>query len=266
MECSICGNPSGPGALCTTHKRVLSTCADLTPEQIRSRRPDHPAMGLVDAFGVTHAVPSVARVGRDPDACDLAILHASISSNHAMLSIADGVITIVDHDSLNGTWVEGARITRQTVETSGAHVRFGAVSFILCPDALDPAGAAPMGRLTVPRGSKSSRIGFAVNGVRWELSVMGDGATITGPAGELALSLMEGRLLALLLSRSQEPDFLPSADLVGEIGFGARAADGDNVRELVRRLRRKVESFGLGDLIESRRNAGYRIARHAALI
>ena len=35
MDCSVCGVASGVDPLCSTHKRVLSTCTDLTPEQVR---------------------------------------------------------------------------------------------------------------------------------------------------------------------------------------------------------------------------------------
>jgi len=262
MECSACGAPSGPEPLCPHHRRVLSTSPDMTPEQIRARRlAGRASLGLVDLFGVVHPLPSPAQIGRDPEICDLAILHASVSSRHAILSVEGQAITIEDQGSLNGTFVADQRIAGRTLVPSDAPVRFGAVSFIVSLDALWPSGA-PAGGRTVPRVGSSPRCALLVRGVRWELSVATDGASLAGPPGEIALSLMEGRLLRLLLERTAEAGFAASAELVAAIGFGSRAADGENVRELVRRLRRKLAPHGLDDLIESRRNAGYRLSEH----
>jgi hypothetical protein len=219
-------------------------------------------MALVDMFGTVHPLPEVARIGRDPDSCDLAVLHASISSQHALVSLADGALTVADLGSLNGTFVDEERVERRAFDPRDCLLRIGVVSFALCPDVLDPIGPAPMARRTVPRGGKRPVVAFAVNDRRWDLSLGAEGAALAGEGGEIGLSTMEGRLLRVLLDRCDDPDFLPSSELVHELGFGARAADGENVRELVRRLRRKLDAFGMAALVESRRKAGYRIARH----
>ena len=267
MDCSICGSPSGPDALCSSHKRLLATCTDLTPEQVRSRRASASGLVLVDMFGVIHPLGDRARIGREPDACELAILHASISSNHALLTASGDIVTVVDRESLNGTFVDDQLVTTQrTFTANDTLLRFGAVSFLVCPDAHGHVGAAPMGRRTVPRGGGVTRAGLLVRGIRFDLAIGRDAAALTGDGREIGLSLMEGRLLRMLLLRAAEGQFLSTADLLSELGFGARAADGENVRELVRRLRRKLAGSGLGDLIESRRHAGYRIASHASLV
>ncbi len=263
MDCSVCGAPSGLDPLCGSHKRVLSTCSDLTPEQIRTRLPPDPQVALIDMFGAAHPLPEMARIGRDPATCDLAVLHASVSSQHTALSIAGGIVTIADLGSLNGTFVDDQRIGQTSMPARELLLRVGVVSFMLCPDVLGPVGPAPLVRRTVPRGSKKAQVAFVAHGTRWELTVTGEAASLAGDKGEIGLSLMEGRLLRVLLDRSADPAYLASGELVHELGFGARAADSENVRELVRRLRRKLEAFGMGDLIESRRNAGYRIAPHA---
>jgi hypothetical protein len=245
---------------------MLSTCSDLTPEQVRARASEAPRFALVDLFGVVHLLPSSARIGRDPDVSDLAILHASISSHHAQVGISGDTITILDQGSLNGTFVGGERVSERTLAAEqDTLIRFGAVSFLLCPDALGWSGPAPAGRRTVPRGDRGSRLAVVVRGVRWELSMMDESGALAGEGREIALSRMEGRLLGALLARAGEDRFLPTGELVCELGFGPRTADGENVRELVRRLRRKLDPLGLGDLIESRRQAGYRIARHVTV-
>ena len=267
MDCSVCGAPAGTEALCSSHRRLLSTCSDLTPEQLRARTAAVPRFGLVDMFGVAHLLPASAQIGRDPDTCDLAILHASISSNHALVAVSGDTIAIRDRGSLNGTFVGGERVSERTLDAAqDTPVRFGAVSFLLCPDPLSWPGPAPAGRRTVPRADRSSRVALLVRGARWELSMMGDSSALAGEGRQIVLSRMEGRLLGALLARAGEERFLATAELVCELGFGPRAADGENVRELVRRLRRKLDPGGLGDLIESRRQAGYRIARHVTLV
>jgi hypothetical protein len=49
-------------------------------------------------------------------------------------------------------------------------------------------------------------------------------------------------------------------ELAGSLEFkGTGPADSDNVRELVRRVRRKLSTAGLDDLIGSRQGIGYRL-------
>jgi hypothetical protein len=211
-------------------------------------------------FGVIHPLPPVATVGRDLDTCDVAILHASISSRHAVLRVAGDAITVEDLGSTNGTFIDDERITARTLRAADVRVRFGAVSFAASLDAIGPSPAPMLGR-TVPRGDLDRRA-LVVRGARWELSVAQDAALLAGPAGQIPLSLMEGRLLRALWERG-DARFVASAQLVAQVGFGSRSADGDNVRELVRRLRKKLAPFGLDDLVESRRHAGYRLAEHA---
>lgn len=260
VDCAVCAIPSALEPLCSQHKRVLATCPDLTPEQIRSRCPDGAAvLGLVDMFGVTHPLPARVRVGRDPDACELSILHASISSLHAELEVVGDMLTITDRGSLNGTFIAGEPIARGTFAVAEMIVRFGAVSFMICPDALT-RGALPSARRTVPSGDRTRQIAVLVHGEPWELTIMAESARFAGGRGGVELSLMEGRMLQILLARSPATGFVSSTELVASLGFGTRGADSDNVRELVRRLRRKLGTVALGDLIESRRILGYRIA------
>jgi hypothetical protein len=215
-------------------------------------------------FGVTHPLPSRVRVGRDLDACELSILHASISSLHAELVVEDGRLTIADQGSLNGTLVGGEPIARGTFAVAEMVVRFGRVSFMICPDALT-RGTLPNARRTVPSSDRTGQLAALVRGERWELTIMAESARFAGGRAAVDLSLMEGRLLQVLLERSADDGFLTSGELVATLGFGTRGADSDNVRELVRRVRRKLETVSLGDLIVSRRILGYRLAPWVAL-
>lgn len=265
MDCSVCAAASGADPLCPFHRRLLATCPDLTPEQIRTRRlAQPPTFGLIDAFGLVHPLAGSATVGRNPDACDVAVLHASVSSEHARIIVTEETVTIEDLGSLNGTFVDDQRVGRTTIAGAEVRVRFGAVSFVVSLDAVRPSGKVAVGR-TVPHGGAGSVGALTVGESRWTLSLGNGDALLEGEGGRLALSLMEGRLLCALLERAGVGvrDFVATSELVAAVGFGSRAADNENIRELVRRLRRKLQKVDLGDLIESRRNAGYRLAEHA---
>lgn len=72
------------------------------------------------------AAGSPLRIGRADD-CDLSIAHPSISRRHAELQpLADGGWRLVDLDSKNGSFVNGARVSHETLGAS-AWLRFGDV-------------------------------------------------------------------------------------------------------------------------------------------
>jgi DNA-binding response OmpR family regulator len=80
---------------------------------------------------------------------------------------------------------------------------------------------------------------------------------------------LEFALIAILAEARQrlsDPDlcFVSAPTLAEKLSFNSDYADGDNVRELVRRVRRKVRDAGLEDLIESRQRVGYRLAWQVA--
>jgi DNA-binding response OmpR family regulator len=146
------------------------------------------------------------------------------------------------------------------VEDDPALVRFGSVSFYLTREpAADLRGGAGTGR-TVKGRDQAGRFPLHLASGDWSLSLGADGAVLTGPDQSATLSAMEGRLLKALLERAAEATYTPSAVLVGSVGFGSRSADGDNVRELVARVRRKLAKVGLKGLIESKPRTGYRLA------
>lgn len=88
----------------------------------------------------------------------------------------------------------------------------------------------------------------------------------TARAGDTVITLarMEYSLLAVLADRRRrvrDPDraYVPWAELAGSLEFRSVGADSDNVRELVRRVRRKLSIAGLDGLIDSRQGIGYRL-------
>lgn len=67
-------------------------------------------------------------IGRDA-ACQLRPASPFVSRKHAELTIADGVVTLRDLDSSNGTYVNGAAITVPTPLFDGDRVEIGPLSF-----------------------------------------------------------------------------------------------------------------------------------------
>lgn len=64
-------------------------------------------------------------VGRSP-ACGLRLVHSTVSRQHATLERCGEGITIVDHDSRHGTFVNGARVRKAQIQY-GDRVQFGTV-------------------------------------------------------------------------------------------------------------------------------------------
>jgi len=68
-------------------------------------------------------------VGRAPD-CDVIIDDGSVSRRHAELQVAQSGLAVRDLGSLNGTFVEGTRVTSSEV-LLGQLLQFGKVSFLV---------------------------------------------------------------------------------------------------------------------------------------
>ena len=89
----------------------------------------------------------VTVLGRDRAVCDIVIERDSVSALHAVLVKTDGLLFVRDLASMNGTHVNGQRITRGAL-LPGDKLRLGAVSFTVrlgpatveakAPDALPP--------------------------------------------------------------------------------------------------------------------------------
>src|SRR3954454_17809362 len=102
VSCLLCSSPRSIGVLCTSHGVAIAS-PGITSEQIFSRVPK-PVASLIDAWGVAHAIAHGSRLGRDPRV-DVAVLHASVSSEDASTKLANGRWHIVDSATRNGTEV-----------------------------------------------------------------------------------------------------------------------------------------------------------------
>jgi len=265
--CLRCGVEVTVGTLCQEHVSAVATCDDITAEQILSAPVADPAAWLIDQWGCTHPLSVPATIGRSATDCTLGILHPSISALHAQLDRNERGWVIVDRGSLNGTFVGDQRI-RDASLFGGERVKFGDVSFWFSLSAV-PAVREPArtGR-TVP--SRNKDVAFCAtleqHGRRLELAqrVAGGVGRVDGDSSIEFARLEFGLLAALAQKRMMNSDlelaFVSSRELADALDFKSREADTENVRELVRRVRKKLKAQGIDDLIESRQGVGYRVS------
>ncbi len=263
-SCLLCGSPRSIGLLCMAHGIAIAS-PGITSEQIFSRM-DAGTAALIDAWGVGHNFADGARIGRDPQ-LDLAVLHASVSSDHAVLRHADNVWTITDHSSRNGTEVNGARVAEGKLE-AGATIKLGDVKLYFWPEAL-PKIEPPRGQgRTAP--TRRDELVFSAKvttprGHLLDLRQRVDGGVLRIGESSIELAAMEFGLLQLLVERRRivtdvELAYVAWHEIADALAFRSVQADSENVRELVHRVRRKLGGVQADDLIESKRGVGYRLA------
>jgi pSer/pThr/pTyr-binding forkhead associated (FHA) protein len=68
-------------------------------------------------------------IGRRQD-CDLRIPSTDVSRRHCLLSMHDGCLNIEDLDSVNGTFVNGERISGRQLVMPGDKLQIGPVTFV----------------------------------------------------------------------------------------------------------------------------------------
>ena len=266
--CLLCSSPRSIGLLCTAHGVAIAS-PGITSEQIFSRV-QHGAASLVDAWGCTHALADGTKIGRD-QSVDLAVLHASVSSEHASVKFTGGEWHVVDNASRNGTEIDGVRVDDATV-SAGAVIRLGDVRLYFWPEAL-PRIEAPhgSGRTAPTRRDElvfNARV-VTPRGHELDLRQRVDGGVLRIGEASIELAAMEFGLLQLLVERRRivtdaELAYVAWHEIADALAFKSVQADSENVRELVHRVRRKLGTVQADDLIESKRGVGYRLAGAAA--
>jgi len=117
-------------------------------------RPDRLELAVVgglDAGARTPLTPGRHPVGREGA---IRLDHDTVSARHAEVTVDDdGVVTVVDAGSLNGTWVGGAAATEPRLLDHGAVARLGAVQLaarVVADDRPAARGGPGRGGATVP--------------------------------------------------------------------------------------------------------------------
>jgi pSer/pThr/pTyr-binding forkhead associated (FHA) protein len=266
--CLFCTQPAAIGLLCVAHAAGVARCADLTAEQIVDADVPEPLAGagasVVDQWGGAHLVAHGVRLGRTMTTCDLAILHPSVSGLHAVVGLGNEGWSIEDKNSLNGTFVNDRRVSSGPLR-HGDRLQLGEVGLYFVTRSLPHTEPTYGPGRTVP--ARRGDIAFTAvlvlpDGSMVEMAQRPDGGVVRMVASTAELGRMEFALLKLLVERRRgttDPElaFTPWHEIAEALRFRSIEADSENVRELVRRVRRKLG--GGADLVESRQGVGYRL-------
>lgn len=104
-------------------------------------------LGAISGPHAGRVIPVGGRliVGRAPP-CELLLNDRKVSRRHATLLALNGTLTVRDHGSLNGTWVNDARIVDPVALRTGDRLRIGGSEFLVTeadqPDDPPPHRAA----------------------------------------------------------------------------------------------------------------------------
>lgn len=255
------------GVLCDAHRKAI-TISGLTPEQFASRRSTGGPASLVDSWGEVWPIGDPTLVGRTAQESDLTILHASVSVQHARLERANGAWFVHDRGSRNGTAVDGVRVDKEAPLHDGCRLRIGEVELYFVERELPHARAQTGPGRTTP--SRKDRLAFVAqfetaDGHPIQMAQRVEGGMVKQGERQADLARLEFALLRVLALSSREAEtpelsYMAWSTVAEKLEFRSHEADSENVRELVRRVRRKLQQAGLPDLIESRHGLGYRLA------
>jgi pSer/pThr/pTyr-binding forkhead associated (FHA) protein len=267
--CALCDlRPPSVGLLCGDCLAPIDQNDGLCPEQIASRCRPGDDVWLLDRWGRPHPVADQTLVGRR---ADLDIHCASISRKHAVIERHHGAWTVLDLKSRNGTFVNGRRVKSATTLQSGDRVRFGAARFLFLERPLDEAqrasaeyGTQSLGPVTPPPTEEGAELS---RGFQLIEPTRSEGGLLKVGDRDLRLTEMQFALVKTL-ARQRRDDagqppavrgFVASSELMAGLSWATSTPDEINLRQLVRRLRVRLEPFGL--TIEGRHGMGYRLRR-----
>lgn len=272
MKCCACRRRDATvGVLCERCCDDLSSPIAITPQQIELHAVRPTASALIDAWGQPHHLDPVTTIGRSVASPALVILEGSVSRKHAEITRKGSGWLVRDLGSTCGTFVDGRPIEDEVALRDGARVRFGDVSFFLVEEimqlpprwqATDPATVREAGKPT----RELTRPGRPVVRLELHAPVGGGGGVVVIEGKQVQLTTAQYELIAVLVDRMRtdaaQPDeirgFVPLADLM-RLSLEVSDPGEDHIRQLVRRVRRTLEKAEVGDLIEARRGAGYRL-------
>lgn len=280
MTCEVCNqHPAVVGVICSACQAKLVGSLQLAPEQILldSERPSNAA--LIDLWGRVHRLDLGTHIGRVVDGPTLRVLTPTVSRTHALIMRDEDQWYVSELGSSNGTFVNDERVSYRHALPDLAHVRFGKAAFYFLPDATRIASAKPARAISKtirhPSEGESSRSALELTAPIPRAEVTFELQQPTGGGGALALidgkpiqlsvaqldlvkALVE-RMLAQTDADEESRGYVSIEQLLQMLSLESSEADTDNVRQLVRRVRKRMVEAGVGDLIESRHGRGYRL-------
>lgn len=282
MNCPICSRaPAQHGVLCEDCRDELIGPVAITAQQICTVGPATSQAALVDVWGSVHRLAHDTVLGRTTDPPAVSIVEPSISRRHARLWVTDGRWQVHDLGSANRTYVDGRSATQPIAIRSGQQLRVGYVAFFFVGDADGLAAPHPItlsGQTAKASGTSLRRdartraleLPPPLPAVALELhQPTGGGAGVVEVEGKrVRLTLPQYELIAHLVARMRAHaaeavdvrGFVSPAELARQLSLDTSEPGDDNIRQLVRRVRRACEKAGMRDLIESRYGLGYRLS------
>ena len=243
----------------------------IAPEGLKAVVPERAATeaGLIDQWGRFHALCATSVVGRDPGEAGLAIIESSVSRNHAKLTCREDGWWLEDLGSTNGTYLDGHRIDGEVPLIDRQLLIFGDVGTIFVSDreSIDVSEA----RLALDHTSASAP---PPSPLRLIEPSTGSGGIAEYANKQVQLGETQFALLQLLADRwlsEQTHDaelrgYVRSIDILVRLPWNTPHPNENNVKQVVRRTRRALESIGLGEAIESRQGFGYRLLLPPTLV
>jgi hypothetical protein len=290
MGCIKCStrSPDMRGALCAACASKLS-CADYhVPGIVRSTiAPRRAQAWLIDPWGQPHAIASGTTIGRAPTN-DVVISDRHVSSDHADIKLVDDTWRIHDRGSSAGTQVRALRNVRSERVAHLDELQIASLGFYLWARAEAPApGALPVVETFVER-----KPDFRISGPDGTvLDLRGrtagdsgkeDGVLIvraSGVTSQRPLSPLQYQLFATLCTRAiRDPradgGYVDTRELLSALPFTTARPQEVNVRQVVRGLRKVLESAGVGidprtkqtTLIDAVVRVGYRLTWRAEYV
>ncbi len=278
MSCAICAVATSTN-LCDECAAELDVPIPFVAEQVLSAAARPEAMVLVDVWGRVHPVEARTHIGRTPRSRGIALLHASVSRDHADLVLENGVWSLLDLGSSNGTRRNEEPITKEVTLASGDRLSFGSVGFYFVHDdgkrvsldaeQLSSRTLRPDDAPSVVRNDPTelTNAGLPRFAMRLLEAPAGGGGYLEAAGARLQLSITQYAMLAMLISRMHDESdvapiirgFVPSGQLIADLPWDAVDPNENHLKQLVRRLRKGLDSIRLGTMVESRRGFGYRL-------
>lgn len=278
--CIICAADAPvTGVLCERCQAQLATGESLAPEQLVHSVTVPTDAALIDRWGAVHRLGAVTTVGRVVVGDTIEILTPTVSRQHAQITRDQERGWIVrDLDSANGTFVNDVRVDDELALPTRARLRVGTVDLYFIehvPMTLPSVSRASSKTIRPPSESEMTRFTQNIDtpapddeiDLEFEEPTGGGGAVMLVGGKAVQLTLAQYELVKMLVERmdaerDQDPSnrgFMTSDELLVRLSLDSSDAAANNVRQLVRRIRRVLAKHGVADLIESRHNFGYRL-------
>lgn len=280
--CPICQRrPQALGVLCDACRTELGTPLRIMPEQILMHGQSATAAVLVDRWGRQHRLDPDTVIGRDVAAHGLAIVEPSVSRQHARVTRRATTWVIDDLGSSNGTFVADRAVEHPVALSNRAHVRIGEIGFFFLEDAsnLPPlrfpraiSETIPLD-LAIPKTAVTRELDMPtlarlpVVTIALHEPTGGGGGLVFIDGKSVQLTLAQYELISMMVRRMLEEEelddhvrgFVDPSELLARLPLECPAPGDDNVRQLIRRVRRAFLRAEIMDPIESRYGVGYRL-------